>query len=194
MLCVMSASAIDVTFNGKAVADGSTITVGPDAFEIIEKIPGKLYAVEAKSEVLINGVGKMSLTATSETSLITICQLAHDGGNCFTLNGNAAPYSLSIPEFTGGVMIDLSFNRTNVVPQEINAVDVTVKDISGEFKFKFVYDTTQAGIGDITTDGVSGYTVYSITGVKLLETENVADLNNLPAGLYIINGSKVAIK
>ena len=50
-----------------------------------------------------------------------------------------------------------------------------------------------AGIDNIVADnGV--YVVYNLQGVKLMETENVEDLNNLSDGLYIINNSKVVIR
>lgn len=50
-----------------------------------------------------------------------------------------------------------------------------------------------AGIDSVVADnGV--YVVYNLQGVKLMETENVEDLNNLSDGLYIINNSKVVIR
>lgn len=38
------------------------------------------------------------------------------------------------------------------------------------------------------------FEVYNIAGVKVLDTDNNTMLNNLPKGLYIVNGKKVAIK
>lgn len=52
----------------------------------------------------------------------------------------------------------------------------------------------QAGIEDIAADGSNKWTVYNITGAKVLETTNADDLKNLAKGIYIINGKKRLIK
>ena len=38
------------------------------------------------------------------------------------------------------------------------------------------------------------YRVYNLQGIKVLETEDPAQLNTLSTGLYIINGKKVLIR
>lgn len=50
------------------------------------------------------------------------------------------------------------------------------------------YNNLTSGIENIEQDHKTGFTVYSLSGVRLLaDAESIA---NLPAGLYIINGKK----
>ena len=51
-----------------------------------------------------------------------------------------------------------------------------------------------AGISDITTDETGKFSVYSLGGVLLMKTKDSAEIENLPEGIYIVNGKKVAIK
>lgn len=53
------------------------------------------------------------------------------------------------------------------------------------------YDNLTAGIDSIETDSPSNFTVYSLSGTKILaEAESI---DGLSAGLYIINGKKTII-
>lgn len=56
-----------------------------------------------------------------------------------------------------------------------------------------VGDSDSSGIEGIASETNSVYKVYSIDGKKLFETPNNASIKNLPKGLYVINGKKVAI-
>lgn len=195
VLSAISASAITVTFDGKAIENGGTVTVGADAFKLEEIVPGVIFYMEAESKISVTGATGLSLKASSETKKMTICRFPDQGGQCYQLDGASAPYSLVIPTFTDGVNIDLTYNGVNVVPQERNAMDVTIHSNEGDFKFTFVYDTTgNAGIGSVANDFNGVYTVYSIVGVKVLETTVKSDINNLPAGIYIVNGEKVIVR
>ena len=51
-----------------------------------------------------------------------------------------------------------------------------------------------AAVSSIAASNADGYTVYTLTGVKVMETRNAAELNGLNNGLYIINGKKVVIR
>lgn len=53
---------------------------------------------------------------------------------------------------------------------------------------------SKSGIEDITTEPISGYSVYNLNGIQVLKTMDKSDLNYLPNGIYIINGQKVLIK
>lgn len=52
------------------------------------------------------------------------------------------------------------------------------------------------GIEDIiiTPAESEGYTIYNLQGVCVMKTVEKSDINNLPAGLYIINGKKYVVK
>lgn len=58
-----------------------------------------------------------------------------------------------------------------------------------------VCNIAPAGVENIIDDNVpTVYKVYNLQGVKMLETEDASAVNNLPAGIYVVNGKKVAIK
>ncbi|MCH5346762.1 MAG: hypothetical protein J1E63_06605 [Muribaculaceae bacterium] len=188
-LCLLSANAITVTHDGKTVENGATITVGADGFEVIEKVPGVLYSVKAEEIFNVTGATNLSLTATSATQDITICALS---GECYTLMGEDGNYSLTMPSFNDGMTVDLEYNRTTEVPKEIHSVDITITSSDAPFKMTVVFDTVNnAGVGNIASDTAGSYTVYNLNGVKVLETTDKAAVNNLPAGVYVVNGTKV---
>ncbi|MCM1312920.1 MAG: hypothetical protein NC206_04330 [Bacteroides sp.] len=58
--------------------------------------------------------------------------------------------------------------------------------------------TEVVAIGGIKTDGAGvdadNFAVYSLTGVLVKANANKADLKNLPAGIYIVNGKKYLVK
>lgn len=58
----------------------------------------------------------------------------------------------------------------------------------------FVWGEAATLIGGIVADSNNGYVVYSLQGVKVMETNEASDLNRLPKGIYIINGKKHAIR
>lgn len=63
-------------------------------------------------------------------------------------------------------------------------------------EFFFVESHQFSGIADAITDSPfdGPYTVYDLNGILVKTTSEIADLHNLPTGLYIINGKKVFIK
>lgn len=53
------------------------------------------------------------------------------------------------------------------------------------------YDSLTSGIETVEGDSEEPLTVYSLSGMKLLE--NVVSMASLPAGLYIVNGRKMVL-
>lgn len=71
-------------------------------------------------------------------------------------------------------------------------VDGNGRSLDG-ITLKYTVQNDGTGIADVeAADGA--YTVFSLQGVKVLETTDATLLNNLPAGVYIINGTKVLVK
>lgn len=192
---ILTASAITVSHDGKTVENGSTITFNSDAFKTEELVPGALYLIAAKEEFLVTGASNLSLTATSASQAITICELG-ENGNCYTFGGENGNYSISIPSFTNGVTVDLeSFNTSTEIPKAINSTEITINSTDAPFKFTVVFDTeTQSGISNVSVNSSNCYTVYNLNGVKVLDTKAKNDINKLPAGLYLVNGKKVLVK
>lgn len=58
--------------------------------------------------------------------------------------------------------------------------------------FEFNYSNTLS-VNDIETTETGEYTVYNLTGVRVLKTDNVNALRSLSPGIYIVNGKKVKI-
>lgn len=55
-------------------------------------------------------------------------------------------------------------------------------------------ENAAAGVEGIEVDKAENFfRVYNTQGVKVMETENRSDLNNLPNGIYIVNGKKVKL-
>lgn len=53
------------------------------------------------------------------------------------------------------------------------------------------YNDLTTGIDSVEPDSLSGYTIYSLSGTRVLA--NAESTDSLPAGLYIINGKKTVI-
>lgn len=191
-LMAMSASAITVTLDGKTVENGSTITVGSDAFKLVNKVPGKIYSMDAQSDFYVSGADNYSLHATSATDKIGICAM---GGNCLSFTPAAdGTYALDM-NFTEGFDIRLSYSQVTEVPAEVHSTDVTISSTDGEFKFTFVFDTkNSAGVDSLLTDNNGTYTAYSLLGNLVLKTTDKSKIYSLPRGIYIVNGKKIIVR
>lgn len=82
---------------------------------------------------------------------------------------------------------------TLVIPAEAFALGADADRYSVEHRFTYTVKTT-TGINGITIDDASQYNVYSVSGVRVMSTTNKADLGKLKAGIYIVNGKKLAVK
>ena len=51
-----------------------------------------------------------------------------------------------------------------------------------------------SGVGEVLVPATNRTVVYNLMGVKVLDTDNAAELSGLAKGLYIVNGKKVAIR
>jgi len=61
--------------------------------------------------------------------------------------------------------------------------------------FENIVEVDYLGIEDIMENQPTGdYIVYDLQGVLRLKTANIDEVNQLPAGLYIVNGKKVLIR
>ena len=70
--------------------------------------------------------------------------------------------------------------------------DANSKDIEG-VTLKYIVENETA-IEDIIAEGENGWTVYNTAGIKVLETTEADRLEQLPDGIYIINGKKAVVK
>lgn len=66
--------------------------------------------------------------------------------------------------------------------------------MSEEIKVNYTVDPNASGINGIKADANGKYTVYNLAGIVVMRDADAADLRNLPNGLYIVNGKKVALR
>lgn len=53
---------------------------------------------------------------------------------------------------------------------------------------------TSSGIDSVDSDADGRFTVYNASGIRVLVTSDPAEINSLPAGLYIVNGKKHIVR
>lgn len=67
-------------------------------------------------------------------------------------------------------------------------------DGDGSSALEVVYTIGQSGISAVVVPADGIYRVYNLNGVKVLETEDAAQLKALTPGFYIVNGVKLYVK
>lgn len=129
-----------------------------------EEILPRLYNEQTTAEIPVE------YSTKHEDGVSTMYQAAIKATEPIRENGR---YILEVPE---GYFVDA--NGKNVAAC---ALSFTVKN-------------EDTGIEEVIAKENNGWTVYSAAGVKLFETTDAETVNNLPCGLYIINGEKVFVK
>lgn len=80
--------------------------------------------------------------------------------------------------------------------QALNAGTATITatrgDVSATCKVTVIGDET--GIDEVIADKDGEYTVYTVSGIFLFKTKDIAAIENLDPGLYIINSKTVLIR
>lgn len=80
---------------------------------------------------------------------------------------------------------------------EVKVNDKAIEPVDGTYTFETEADThvrvssATSGIGSIAADTDSNADVYNMQGIRVA---NAADMNALPAGIYIVNGKKAIVK
>ena len=85
---------------------------------------------------------------------------------------------------------------------KVTVADKVIEPADGVYTFETEADTEvkvstsgQSGIDDILTDAADGKAdVYNLQGICVRRAATAADVKALPAGIYIVNGVKVAVK
>lgn len=151
---------------------------------------------EVPTVTLSNAVVKLSAIEGQEaTDKVTLTM-----ANC------TAPVVITAKNEVNEITLSTMSIEPSAEPVEITITFAPTKE--GVFKQQFeittegmetpvVLEVEGTGISYIAmlaadADGI--YRVYNVNGVKLMETSNAQDLNNLAAGLYIINGRKYMVR
>lgn len=186
-------AAVTVTLaDGTPVGNGETITRTASDFNHVV-IPDIMDKWEAKVDIEVRGVAPVKVNLEANYDVFMFCPL---GENCYTFfpegdkfvsEGSLASNSVTIP-------VDAVFNDVAAVPAQVSTLKCTLTDASGDvFSMNFVFDTTDSGVAEIAGEAES-YDVYSVAGVRVLKGAHAEALEQLPAGLYIVNGKKVLVK
>lgn len=95
----------------------------------------------------------------------------------------------------GGLLLDAPVTKNGTYILEIADgyfVDRNSKEMKG-ITIKYIVEN-ETGIEEIIANGEKGWVVYNTNGIKVLETMDASKVNALPAGIYIVNGTKTVIK
>lgn len=84
---------------------------------------------------------------------------------------------------------------------KVTVGDKEIEPVEGAYTFETEADTnvkvttsTPSGIDNILTDANATAEVYNLQGICVRRAATAADVKALPAGIYIVNGAKVAVK
>ena len=84
---------------------------------------------------------------------------------------------------------DMTMFVGSVLPGDCEKVEEVT---GGYYAFTYVFSPELASVDSITSVD-NTYRVFTLQGYKILDTDNLGDLNSMPKGIYIINGKKVLI-
>ena len=109
-----------------------------------------------------------------ETYLTGEVQVSETGYQRTTITGLVAA-SEDLSTICGGVLYSALGNNTMFIT--------------------YMMDGLNAGVEELVVDpyGNGEFTVYNLQGVKVLQTKDASSLQNLPKGIYLINGKKVLL-
>ena len=84
---------------------------------------------------------------------------------------------------------------------KVTVGDKEIEPVEGAYTFETEADTnvkvttsTPSGIDNILNDANATADVYNLQGICVRRAATAADVKALPAGIYIVNGAKVAVK
>ncbi len=138
--------------------------------------------------------GTFTLQAgTSRDALIDLCEYTKRGSSIETFTATIIPQAeavevandnnenLAVP--VGNVVLGFHISQNG---------DVNIQD------FKVEVDSSYSGIEDITEDVAEDanapVNVYNLQGIEVLHSASKAEINALPAGIYVAGGKKIVIR
>lgn len=100
-----------------------------------------------------------------------------------------------VPGGTGVVLMNEDMNVITgaLVPDQLADYDW---DFSDFYYSSYIIKLNESGgVESLLAEPEDGvYTVYNLQGVKLMETKDASQINNLNKGIYIVNGKKIILK
>ena len=148
-------------------------------------------------------VESLSYILFTFSNIATTVDTSKEAKLCKEGSDEAIPFSFTnlkedgsyVEQNQGALLLDTPVVKNGTYILEIADgyfVDRNSKEIKG-ITLRYIVENETA-IEDIIADGENGWTVYSTSGIKVLETEDAGKVSALPSGIYIVNGIKTVIK
>lgn len=186
-------AAVTVTLaDGTPVGNGETITRTASDFNHVV-IPDFKDDWESEVSIVVKGTAPTKVELESNYNVFQFCPLGEGCYNFFQ-DGDKFVSEGTLLNNTTNIPVHAVFSDVAAVPAQVSTLKCTLTDASGDvFSMNFVFDTTDSGVAEIAGEAES-YDVYSVAGVRVLKGAHAEALEQLPAGLYIVNGKKVLVK
>ena len=148
-------------------------------------------------------VESLSYILFTFSNIATTVDTSKEAKLCKEGSDEAIPFSFTnlkedgsyVEQNQGALLLDTPVVKNGTYILEIADgyfVDRNSKEMKG-ITLKYVVENS-TGIEEIIANGENGWTVYSTSGIKVLETMDASKVSALPAGIYIVNGIKTVIK
>ncbi len=118
-------------------------------------------------------------------SIQTQLEIEGDGGNADAINTYIMAYLNTTINEPGDYTLVIPWTALTLGTQ-FNADGYKGQEVA--------YTIVTTGVEDIEIAGSAAFDVYNLQGIKVLSGASREALNNLPRGLYIVNGEKVYVK
>lgn len=156
----------------------------------------KLFQSEPESHSV-----KLSISDDAKAHVHADYVTAQEGGEFSVHHGThivispataaAAPSRYNAPTRAAQAPFAVTVDGKSVDPDETGKVVVPV---TGDTEIAVKAGDVTTGVDDVTGDSDTSVTVYNLQGIKVVDNGTEADVNNLPAGLYIVNGKKTFVR
>lgn len=173
-------------------AEGTVFKEFPSKFQLL--FPGNVTVNSTNSTATAALAGMWFIPSDETTPLPTSAAVSYTPTITMTqgINGEMEYDFHSIDLTARGILQ----SRIKVGHYELRAPEkmfTTTTGISSAYVWEFDYEPNYVDSVEGITDEPTTYTVYTITGVCVLNKADASALSTLSKGLYIINGKKVMI-
>jgi hypothetical protein len=170
--------------------------VAPNTYVPVEVDPADGSTVEVLDQVrLVFAEGRTPLFFNEEYN---------ENGNIVVKDESGETVATGTMSWDSGMGVDIiitldkeivkSGTYTLVIPERAFTPDYNYNMYNPELKYTFVVDGTADGISGIKVNADGTVKVYTLDGVYVGEGQASEVLGKLAKGIYIVNGTKVAVK
>ena len=155
---------------------------------------GGVFTVTFDNQVLIDKANSYFTATGEEPQKFVAIRVTGDDNRINPDDGNtySTQWELELPE-------KYVFNHYPEIKVRFAAIDEDGHVLPGNMGanedsyFEFFYqNTTEVETIDIESADI--YTIYNLLGIKILETTDASFIQQLPAGIYIVNGKKISVR